>query len=531
MNSCSPGASPDCTRTSNFGARLGRLGLALVPPAIQEAVDISTRQVETHASSSSCAPTKCLMEAGRIRTQPPFHDPHDLHDPCGCGTPPKPPTKAAEELSPTTEASEALAGQELAAVSTKPMHASTIASAMAVLQRNSMPSQGVQPIPPPGLPRAQPPSALLARRNVQSESLKLADELKLSVRTQNPHMMPHPRLPGVQPAWRAQFCSQKADAPIERKIRCLQPQEKIFDFYSWDQVRQEDGNGGKVVVCRAKCPAEKENGKELVMKIRKKESLKTTGMEDHYRKSQERVLNFPTHQGVICLREVLENDDFFYVIMDKASGGPLLDSLIDEFRDGVVPLPVLKKLMKQIFEAVSHIHGQGMLHRDIKPDNLVMHYIEDPLSPTKMTSKVMLIDFDHADPEFTSLSPRTKNAIYGTLRFNAPETFLGQFSQESDLYSVGVVLYLLMTGKLPYLDDIFDQPIATPKSRGRAHYRAWYDVMYESLKEACIDWQCSPWPSSPICRDFCQTLLAFDPGHRFPSAEKALDHQWFKVES
>jgi len=146
----------------------------------------------------------------------------------------------------------------------------------------------------------------------------------------------------------------------------------------------------------------------------------------------------------------------------------------------------------------------------------------------------MLIDFDHADPEFRTLSPTTKatNVIYGTLRFNAPETFLGQFSQESDLYSVWVVLYLLMTGKMPYLDQIFDHPITTlkPKSRSPTTWRAWPDVIYDRLKEACIDWQCNPWPSNPICRDFCQTLLAFYPRHRFHSAQTALEHQWFKEE-
>jgi len=126
IKSCSPDTSPDCTRISNVGARLR---LALVPPTFQEAIDMhmphslstppksAAKQVESHASSSSSAPTKCLMEAlsstGRVRTQPSFPDPHDLHDPHACGMPPKPPTKGVEELSsprtrPTTKASEAL---------------------------------------------------------------------------------------------------------------------------------------------------------------------------------------------------------------------------------------------------------------------------------------------------------------------------------------------------------------------------------------------------------------------------------------
>merc|ERR1711933_173013 len=104
----------------------------------------------------------------------------------------------------------------------------------------------------------------------------------------------------------------------------------------------------------------------------------------------------------------------------------------------------MKYLMRQILTAVGHVHEQGMLHRDIKPDNLVMQVYPDPESPSGKAHKVMLIDFDHADPEWSPVLPRTpydSETSFGTRRFNAPETFQGSFSQESDLYSVGVILY------------------------------------------------------------------------------------------
>merc|ERR1719265_149203 len=73
-----------------------------------------------------------------------------------------------------------------------------------------------------------------------------------------------------------------------------------------------------------------------------------------------------------------------------------------------------------------------------------------------VSSAVRLIDFDHADPDWSPKTPALHDGYFGTLRFNAPETFMGEFSVASDLYSVGCILYLLMSGQMPYDDEVFD---------------------------------------------------------------------------
>jgi serine/threonine protein kinase len=317
--------------------------------------------------------------------------------------------------------------------------------------------------------------------------------------------------------------NRKAPQPLvvqtareERHSRHL-GESKIYDLYHWDQVLQEDGDGGKVVVCRAKSSKDSSptsprsaRGQQFVMKMRRKQSIQAEGMEKQFRRVQHRLLNFPLHPGVMPLHEELEDDHCFYTLMEKAEGGPLFSDLLAKYPDGVIPAKVVKKTVRQILSALAHVHRHGMLHRDIKPDNIVVH-----------NGNPMLIDFDHADPDWNASEPKQVDGFFGTLRFSAPEAFRGYFSQQSDLYSVGVLLYLLMAGKLPRDDSIL-QP-----SRPTAGCSKWSEEVYMNLRrEPGVDWKCDPWPSDPTCADFCQWLLHFFPQSRPTCAEEALCHPW-----
>eukprot|EP00429_Kryptoperidinium_foliaceum_P012388 CAMPEP_0176043260 /NCGR_PEP_ID=MMETSP0120_2-20121206/21467_1 /TAXON_ID=160619 /ORGANISM="Kryptoperidinium foliaceum, Strain CCMP 1326" /LENGTH=686 /DNA_ID=CAMNT_0017376667 /DNA_START=60 /DNA_END=2120 /DNA_ORIENTATION=+ len=332
-------------------------------------------------------------------------------------------------------------------------------------------------------------------------------------------------------------------ASLPRKdIVQLHSAEKIFDLYQWDEVLQETGDGGKVVVCKPKSnpasptrlaaapsiPTSSEY--TYVLKIRSKESLAQDCMEEQFRKSLLRVLNLPGHIGVLPIHEVLEDEKFYYIVMAKAEGA-FFNILLTEFGDGVMPAASVRKLTQEILEALGHVHMQGILHRDVKPDNLVFQALDDPKSPTGKSNKVSLIDFDHAEPDWTPGSGSSQSQWCGTVRFSAPETFNGTFSQSSDLYSVGVILYMLLAGKMPYDDAVFEEFIEsrTPSPKRSSRYD-WRHAIHRRMRETPIDWQCEPWPSQPLCREFCQTLLAFEANDRPASAEDALRHAWFASE-
>jgi len=310
----------------------------------------------------------------------------------------------------------------------------------------------------------------------------------------------------------------------KKDIRHLQEDQKIFDLYYWEEVLQEEGDGGKVVVCRPKEAADTTSF-NYVMKIRSKASLAKYQAEDQFREAQLRMLNFPPHAGVIPLSEVLEDESFYYIIMEKAEGGSLFSSLLDDFTDGNMPEQAVKRVMRGILEAVGHVHKQGMLHRDIKPDNLVMQVRDDIDSPTGKAKHVALIDFDHADPAWDPSTPTWTNGFCGTIRFSAPEAFLGCYSESSDLYSVGVILYLLKTGKMPYQDEIYNAEMRRNQCSPTRNF--WREHIHKLMKDTKIDWNCSPWPEQPVCKDFCQRLLAFQAEDRLCSADESLAHEWF----
>jgi len=324
--------------------------------------------------------------------------------------------------------------------------------------------------------------------------------------------------------------SSPTDTPMtrqmsgEKAIQRLDEGGKIYDLYVWDKVLQEEGNGGKVVVCRPKG-----SGHEYVMKIRSRAELRRVDLEDQFCRVMERMLNMPRHPGVVRIFEVLMDDAFLYVVMEKANGGPLFGSLVQDFKDGCMPAPAVKQVMRDILEAVGHVHRQGMLHRDIKPDNLVMHTQGGAFSGSRGRKRVMLIDFDHADPEWGPCSTAEESdEVFGTLRFNAPEALLGSFQPQGDLYSVGVILYLLMTGSFPYPDAVF----ADDSNGAAGAHASWRRrrAVHGRMGEAQIDFGCNPWPEQPACRDLCCRLLAFEARDRPVSAGEALRHDWFRQE-
>jgi serine/threonine protein kinase len=307
-------------------------------------------------------------------------------------------------------------------------------------------------------------------------------------------------------------------------IHVLKDGETIADRYTLGKVLQEDGLGCRTLECRRVSSDGSLNSEgDFTMKIKSKDSFSCGSLvikarprsEERFRKAQVKVMDLPPHPGVLPIHQVLEDDRFYYIVTARATGGAFFQSLLAEFEDGVMPEAAVQTLVRQILQAVEYVHSHKMLHRDIKPDNLVIHDTPDGLGG--VVRSVALTGFDHADPEWDPKITGWDAECFGTVAFNAPEALLGQYSEASDLYSVGVILYLLMSGQMPYDDDVYAECESNAFSRRALNHR---------MKDAAIDWECFPWTRQPECADLCKALLAFNPQDRSGSAGAALRHCW-----
>lgn len=300
-----------------------------------------------------------------------------------------------------------------------------------------------------------------------------------------------------------------------RSIRRLVPPEKFEDLFDLQEKLQESG-GSHSQVARATC---KRSGVDVIVKMRGRKFA--VGGENVWRSLLNRILNLEEHTNVLGVKDVLEDDTMYYIIMERCSGGELFDFLQTETD---VPERECKRIMKEILEAVDHIHARGLIHRDIKPENIMFHDTTgDQMTPNMRQQKkaIKLIDFDTCQ-EYEPHSPKAKH-IVGTMGYIAPEALKGDYSPASDLWSVGVILYILMTGDMPFSSEVFGEDPGDTRCGSSS-----MEQLYSKLQFAEIDFECEPWPSFPQAKDLCQQLLAFSPGDRSPSARAALSHPWLQ---
>ena len=148
------------------------------------------------------------------------------------------------------------------------------------------------------------------------------------------------------------------------------------------------------------------------------------------------------HPNIIRLLDLFENEDFIYIIMENLSGGDLFTYL--EQRNFEIPEKRAKELSHQIATALYYLHSFGVAHRDLKPENILMENDTDE-------ADLRIVDFGLSKiigPNESSIDP------FGTLSYVAPEVLLqNPYGKEVDLWSLGVITYLMLSHVLPFDDD------------------------------------------------------------------------------
>lgn len=296
---------------------------------------------------------------------------------------------------------------------------------------------------------------------------------------------------------------KKTDA--KQVFRTMKDGEKIEDSYVFEEEIYSGGMKGRILSAKTKI-----GGEEVVVKIRAKQTNRSG--ERTWRTIMAQLHGLGTSNHVLGISEIIEGPEEFYIVMPKCNGGELFEFLANETE---VPEAECKRIIREILTAVSHLHKNGIIHRDIKPEN-IMFDLDLTIEASPKTVK--LIDFDTCQ-EWTPKTPKSRRFV-GTPGYIAPEALLGQLSPQSDLWSVGVILYILMTGEMPWssMVSLEDGLVGSASAV----------EMYNALKAEVVEWGEEPWPDFPLARDLCQKLLAFELDERLPDVWEALNHDWLK---
>lgn len=148
------------------------------------------------------------------------------------------------------------------------------------------------------------------------------------------------------------------------------------------------------------------------------------------------LTELPPHRHIVQLTDVVENSKRLCLVMQYAEGGDLFDYVL---KSGKLPPHEAWRIFRQLLDAVNHMHKHGFMHRDIKPENI---FLDKHLN-------VLLGDFGLGG-KWSSLSPT--NATCGSLNYAAPEILGANYyiGPEVDLWSCGAVLYMMLTGSVPF---------------------------------------------------------------------------------
>lgn len=201
------------------------------------------------------------------------------------------------------------------------------------------------------------------------------------------------------------------------------------------EVKAELGRGGMATVYRAYDPS---FDREVAIKVLTREFLHDPQFRERF-KVEIKTIAALEHPAIVPVHDAGEDDGVPYFVMRYMMGG----SLTDQINKGRFSMEDVARIIERLASALAHAHKNGVVHRDLKPDNILFDNNGDPF----------ISDFGVAS--FTSgPSNITGNAAVGTPAYMSPEQAKGdKVDHRSDIYGLGVVIFQMLSGKQPYEAD------------------------------------------------------------------------------
>ncbi len=244
------------------------------------------------------------------------------------------------------------------------------------------------------------------------------------------------------------------------------------------------GGGGMAEVYRARQLTA--FGREVALKVVRADLSESEEFRARFLREAQAISRL-SHPHILPLIEFGDEDGTLYLVTPLVRGGTLRDLL--KQRSGPLPLVEAGQFFIQLCHAVQYAHDEGIIHRDIKPQNILL----------QQGMYALLADFGIARDRRAAQITATMSGI-GTVDYMAPEQAVGQASAQSDIYSLGVVLYQMLTGRLPFEGS-------TP-----------YHILAKHSSEPLPDPREYKPNLEPGLVEILQTAMAKHPGERFQSA-------------
>ena len=267
--------------------------------------------------------------------------------------------------------------------------------------------------------------------------------------------------------------------------------KSLFDKY---EVKQKIGKGKFGLV---KLGINKETKKQVAIKIMAKKDMDKSDLE--LAKTEIDILKISQHPNIIKLYDMYENENYIYIIMEYCSGGDLL-SYFEHYQYQLTETKICE-IIHKLSMAIYFLHSYGIIHRDLKPENILM-------TDLTLQADIKLLDF--------GLSKIIGNdekcsEPYGTLSFVAPEVLESKpYDKSVDLWSIGIITFLLLCGFLPFDDKHSEKEIARQTIQDPVPYDKKIWSKY-----------------SPEAWIFVEGLLQKKPEKRY-SIKEVLEHPWIK---
>src|SRR5579859_3236316 len=147
-----------------------------------------------------------------------------------------------------------------------------------------------------------------------------------------------------------------------------------------------------------------------------------------------------SHEHILPLYDFGEQSPWYYLVMPYVGSGTLRDYLLKRKQ---LSLEEAASFIDQIASALQYAHDHGVVHRDVKPSNILL----------RRDGYAYLVDFGLAKAMMGAEALTTSGAMVGTPEYMAPEQSNGLHDYRSDIYSLGVILYQMLTGRVPFMAD------------------------------------------------------------------------------